>query len=103
MASEASFPLPQILCPRLCLWHHRPPSLLYHLHLLYSLSSPILTLSANLPFSRDLSPLPLPLNLSEPVPLKLSLQRIQRLNLQFITFPELQLTYKPSQRFSQSN
>ena len=64
-------------------------------HLLYTLSSPILILSLNCPISLKHSPLPFPLNLSEPVLLKLSLLRTQRLNPEFLIFPGLKVNYKP--------
>lgn len=52
-----------------------------------TLSSPIPILSPNFPFSLKLSPLPFPLNLSEPIPLKLRLLRIQKLNSIFFYIP----------------
>ena len=49
--------------------------LLYCLHLLHTLSSHILFLLPNFTFSTKLSPLPYPMNLSEPVSLKSSVLR----------------------------
>ena len=49
--------------------------LLYCLHLLHTLSSPILVLLPNFTFSMKFAPLPYPLHLSEPVSLKSSVLR----------------------------
>ena len=54
----------------LCSWHHCPPPLLCHPHLLYTFTSPMLILSL-ISFPLKLIPLSSPLDLSEPAPLKL--------------------------------
>ena len=84
-------PLPQLLVLRSHLQCHLPASLLDHLHLLLTLSSPVRTLPLNFPLSLKLFPFPFPLNFSEPVPLKLSILRIQRINALFYILPGLKL------------
>ena len=69
--------------------------LLYHLHLPYTLSSPILIISSDFPFTMKLFLRIFLLNLLESTTLKLSLLRIQILNSQFLILHGLQLNCKP--------
>lgn len=69
--------------------------LLYHLYLSYTLSSPILMISSNFPFTMKLSLHLFLLNLLKSATLKLSLLRIQILNSQFLIFHGLKMNCKP--------